>query len=355
MRITSLVTQTEHFRARILERQPLRIRGGGSKDFYGGALEGDVLEVGAYRGIVNYEPTELFITARCGTPLSEIKSALAARHQFLPFEPPCFGGNATVGGILAAGLSGPRRMSAGAVRDYVLGVQLLDGEGRLLKFGGEVMKNVAGYDVSRLVCGSLGTLGLVLEVSFKVLPQPVKELTLRLETDEAEALELMNRWGGLPLPISATCWIEGALTVRLSGAGTAVRAAHDSLGGELLSARVAEAFWNSLREQTHEFFSGPDPLWRLSLPSTTPPVERTGQTLIEWGGAQRWIRPSATARSLHALAKKIGAGATAFRGADRTANVFQPLSPPLLALHRQIKQRFDPHGVFGHGRLFHGL
>ncbi|MDQ5916360.1 MAG: glycolate oxidase binding subunit, partial [Pseudomonadota bacterium] len=237
----------------------LRIRGGGSKDFYGQALRGDVLDTSAYRGIVTYEPTELVVVVRAGTPLAELEAELFKKGQCLPFEPPHYGPQATVGGMVAAGLSGPRRAAVGAVRDYVLGVKMIDGKGELLSFGGQVMKNVAGYDVPRLMAGSLGTLGLIAEVALKVLPLPVAGMTLRFAMGETEALEKLNAWGGKPLPIAASAWHDGALTIRLAGAVAAVRSARQSLGGEEVG--DAGAFWQSMREQSHDFFSGQDPLW----------------------------------------------------------------------------------------------
>lgn len=347
------------FRDRIQAKKPLRIRGGGSKDFYGGPLVGDVLDTRGYAGIVNYEPTELVITVKSGTSLSELNPVLAEQRQFLPFEAPSFGGESTVGGIVAAGLSGPRRMTAGSVRDFVLGVRLMDGEGRELKFGGEVMKNVAGYDVSRLMAGSLGTLGLLLEVSLKVLPLPVAEASLRLELPQDKALELMNSWAGKPLPVSATCWNDGCLTVRLSGAESAVRAAQASLGGDTVTADEASTFWNALRQHQAAFFAGDAPLWRLAVPSIAPPLALPGSTLIEWNGAQRWVRGEmnndAQQAAVHDAATAAGGHARLFRGASttqRAAGVFRPLTPPLLELHRRIKRVFDPHGVFNPGRMY---
>ena len=268
----------DEFRSRILERKPLQHRGGGSKDFYGGLPAGAVLDTRGHNGIVSYEPTELVVTARCGTPLAELESALAERRQFLACEPPRFG-TATVGGAVAAGLSGPRRAAVGSLRDFVLGVKLMDGEGRVLRFGGEVMKNVAGFDVSRVIAGSLGTLGLILEVSLKVLPLPVGDASLRFEMPQDKALEAMNRWAGQPLPLVASCWQDGLLTLRLSGAQAAVAAAVARLGGEPLA--DAAGFWLALREQSVDFFAGDAPLWRLSLPSVTPPLDLPGAQLVE--------------------------------------------------------------------------
>ncbi|MCM2290557.1 MAG: glycolate oxidase subunit GlcE [Sulfuritalea sp.] len=341
----------DEFRARILERKPLRLKGGGSKDFYGGPLAGAVLETGAYSGIVSYEPTELVVTARCGTPLAELESALAARRQFLACEPPRFGAG-TVGGAVAAGLSGPRRASAGSLRDYVLGVKIMDGEGRVLKFGGEVIKNVAGFDVSRLMTGSLGTLGLILEVSLKVMPLPVGDATLRFEMPQDKAIDAMNRWAGQPLPLVAGSWQDGVLTVQLSGARAAVASACQKLGGETLEAAAATEFWIGLREQSAAFFAGDMPLWRFSVPSVAAPLELPGEQLLEWGGAQRWLRADADAGQLREVAARAGGHATLFRGGDKSGGVFAPLPPALMEVHRRLKQSFDPYGVFNPGRLY---
>lgn len=341
----------EEFRSRILERKPLRIRGGGSKDFYGGPLSGEVLDTRGHSGIIGYEPTELVITARAGTPLAELESELATRRQVLACEPPRFGA-ATLGGAVAAGLSGPRRASAGSLRDFVLGVKLMDGEGRELNFGGQVMKNVAGFDVSRLIAGSLGTLGLILDVSIKVLPQPMAEATVRLEMSQDKALEAMNRWAGQPVPLAATCWQDGVLTLRLSGAQSAVAAAREKLGGERMVEGDAASFWTALREQTAPFFAGDAPLWRLSLPSVTPPLDVPGPALIEWGGAQRWVRGASVATMLFEKAARAGGHATLFRGGDKAGGVFAPLAPGLMEVHRRLKQSFDPYGVFNPGRLY---
>jgi glycolate oxidase FAD binding subunit len=336
----------------------LNIRGGGSKSFYGGAETGDLLDVSVNRGIVNYEPTELVVTVRAGTPLAELQAILAEKGQCLPFEPPHFGPGATVGGMVATGLSGPRRQAVGAVRDFVLGVKLLDGKGELLSFGGQVMKNVAGYDVPRLMAGSMGTLGILLEVSLKVLPLPVAEKTLRFVMSEADALEKLNLWGGRPLPVSASAWSDGALTLRLSGAEAAVAAATLKLGGEVVNA--PDAFWISVREQTHAFFAADAasaaPLWRLSVPSVAPSLN-LGTTLIEWGGALRWLR-GGDVQLIRTAAEQVGGHATLFRGEHAlkvSTGVFQPLSAPLARIHRNIKSAFDPHGVFNHGRMYPDL
>lgn len=329
---------------------PLSIVGGGSKNFYGRTASGQPLALAGHRGIVRYEPTELFVTARAGTPLREIEATLAERGQMLGFEPPHFGASATLGGAIACGLSGPRRPYAGAARDFVLGVRLLNGNGEVLRFGGEVMKNVAGYDVSRLMVGALGTLGVLLDLSLKVLPRPALELTLVQTCSSTRALTLCAQWSGQPHPVSATAWVDGALYVRLSGAASAVRTAAGQVGGEPVA--DGAAFWLALREQTHPFFAGAAPLWRIAVPPATPPLDVPDEGLWEWGGAQRWLRGDISAATIRAAAAAAGGHATLFRGGDRRGEVFHPLSPKLLELHRRLKQSFDPHGLFNPGRLY---
>jgi glycolate oxidase FAD binding subunit len=347
----------EQFRAQVLGTaaagRALRIRGGGTKDWYGQRLAGDILDTRVFNGIVDYEPTELVITARCGTPLAEIEAVLAQRNQMLAFEPPHFGDGATFGGAVASGLSGPRRASSGALRDFVLGVVLMDGKGEVLTFGGQVMKNVAGYDVSRLLAGSLGTLGLMLQMSVKVLPRAVRESTLRFDMSEIEALDCLNEWGGQPLPISASCWHNGALTVRLAGAQAAVDAAERVLGGDPVD--DGAPFWRSLREQRHPFFAGADALWRLSVPSAASAIVLRGEQLIEWGGAQRWLKAGSDAASAHSIRRSVkaaGGHATLFRGGDKNVGVFEPLAPAIGKIHQRLKDAFDPHGVFNPGRMY---
>jgi glycolate oxidase FAD binding subunit len=341
----------EQVRAAAASGGRLRPRGGGSKDFYGREPAGEVLDTRPYAGVVSYAPTELVITARAGTPLSELEATVAGAGQMLAFEPPHFGPGATLGGAVAAGLSGPRRAAAGALRDYVLGVTILDGRGEVLRFGGEVMKNVAGYDVARLVTGSLGTLGLILEVSLKVLPRPVAEATLAFELDAATALLRLNQWGGQPLPLSASAWQGGVLHVRLSGAAAAVEAARRRLGGEAVEEGAAVGLWPGLREHTAPFFRHAAPLWRLSLPSTAPALP-LGPQLVEWGGAQRWLVSDAPAEEIRRQAAAHGGHATLFRGGDRRGEVFTPLAPALLEIHRRLKRAFDPAGVFNPGRMY---
>jgi glycolate oxidase FAD binding subunit len=358
----ALQATLENFRSRIqaasAQRTPLQIRGAGTKDWYGQTLQGELLDTRAYRGIVDYEPTELVITARCGTPLAEIDAALAQHNQMLAWEPPRFGGISTVGGMVAAGLSGPARQSAGSVRDFVLGAVLMDAQGQVLHFGGQVMKNVAGYDVSRLLTASLGTLGLILEVSLKVLPRPFASNTRVFEVDQENAIRLLNEWGGQPLPLTASAWVNNVLTIRLAGAQAAVDSAIRKLGGSELS--NGDDFWRDLREQTHAFFAQPEQaLWRLSLPSTTPALGLPGRQLIEWGGAQRWLRPDGgshgDAVAIRAAAIQAGGHASLHRGGDKSIGVFHPLQPAVERIHRRLKAEFDPAGIFNPGRMYAGF
>jgi glycolate oxidase FAD binding subunit len=346
----------EQVRAAARDGRALRIRGGGSKDWYGQGLDGELLDTRACSGIIDYEPTELVITARCGTPLAGIEAALAERRQMLAFEPPHFGPGSTLGGAIAAGLSGPRRANSGALRDFVLGARLLDGKGDVLAFGGQVMKNVAGYDVARLLAGSLGTLGLLLDVSVKVLPIPVAETTLRFGLGEVDAIRMLNEWAGQPLPVSASCWVDGVLALRLSGARAAVDDAVRSLrahGGDVMP--DCAGFWADVREQRHAFFAGDAPLWRLSLPSTTGALALGSGQLIEWGGAQRWLRAPADAdhaQRIRGAVAAAGGHATLFRGGDKSVGVFQPLAPAIARIHERLKAGFDPAHIFNPGRMY---
>lgn len=339
----------------------LQIRGAGSKLFYGQEPVGEILDTRSHQGIVNYEPTELVVTARAGTTLKELENTLAAQQQMLAFEPPHFG-EATVGGCVAAGLSGPRRMRAGALRDFVLGAQMLDGNGTVLNFGGQVMKNVAGYDISRSLAGSLGCLGIISEVSLKVLPCPELEQTQVLSLSQAKALQQMCQWASQPLPISATSWQQGQLTVRLSGAASAVKAAASQLGGDTLNSETAQQHWQLIKEHQAAFFQPrPSALWRISLPATRPALTFNNSetdpndTLLEWNGCQRWLHSELPASTLRQQVSMLGGHATLFRGGDKLQGVFTPLSDTLMGLQHRLKQQFDPAGVFNPGRLYTGL
>ncbi len=344
----------------------LRIVGGGSKDFYGNPPQGEPLDVRPLAGVSSYEPTELVVTVRAGTPLVELEAVLAEKGQHLPFEPPRFlsatGAASTVGGMVAAGLSGPARAAAGSVRDHLLGATLLNGKAEVLTFGGQVMKNVAGYDVSRVLAGSMGVLGVICEVSLKVLPRPLASATLRFDMDQGAALATLNGWGGQPLPLSASAWWNDTLVVRLAGARAAVDAAARQLGGEAIEPALAAAFWQGLRDQHDEFFvsarkavDGGAALWRLGLPQTAAPITLPGEQLVEWGGAQRWLCTPAPAASVRDAAAAAGGHATLFRANDnhpaRSTGAFHPLSAPLARFHIALKKAFDPDRVFNPGRL----
>jgi len=342
--------------------QPLEIRGAGSKRFYGEAPRGEVLDMTALSGISSYEPTELVVTARAGTPLAHLEAALEEKGQCLPFEPPRFAAGGTVGGMVAAGLAGPARASVGSVRDHVLGMTLLNGRGEMLSFGGQVAKNVAGYDISRLIVGSLGILGVVCEVSMKVLPVPAAAATLHFDCRQSEALEKLNAWRCKPLPINASVWHDDRLYVRLSGARVAIGEACRELKGVRLEAGSSQQWWSSVRDQRHDFFSIADEalqrgecLWRLSVPAATPALELPGRQFIEWQGAQRWWRTTASAAQVRATAAGAGGHATLMRAADKSAGVFSPLSEVLMRIHRNLKQAFDPQHIFNPGRLYAGL
>ena len=382
----------QHFTDRILQAaqtgQALRLRGGGSKDFLGQSLQGEVLDTCAYSGILSYEPSELVITVRCGTPLAEVEAALAEHGQSLAFEPPHFGAGATLGGMVAAGLSGPARASVGAVRDFVLGARVINGKGEHLTFGGQVMKNVAGYDVSRLLAGSWGQLGLITEVSLKVLPVAPGEATLVCAgVSQAQALTLLNQWGGQPLPLNASAWVHDTtatpaqdfLFVRLRGAVAAVdaavikmRAQVQALGAQVtrMSRPDAANDWQASGEQSLDFFNAPteqDCLWRLSVPQTTPvlDVRANGATCaqyVEWHGAQRWLwAPAADAAQVREAAVRAGGHATLFRTSaasrqtfgdvDKQAGVFTPLNRVQQRIQDELKKQFDPAGIFNPGRI----
>jgi glycolate oxidase FAD binding subunit len=349
-------------------RTPLRLRGHGSKDFYGQTPRGEPLDLTPLAGIAHYEPTELVVTARAGTPLTEVEAVLAEQGQCLAFEPPRFGvegdhesRRGTVGGMVAAGLAGPSRAAVGGVRDFVLGAAMLNAKGDVLRFGGQVMKNVAGYDIARVLAGSLGILGPIVEVSLKVLPLPPARTTLRFEWREPRSLQQLQQWAALPLPLRASAWWNDTLVVQLAGADAAVRAATHHMGGERIDPGTAEQFWNGLRDQRDEFFvaaqeavrSGAS-LWRLSVATASPPLAVDGEQLIEWGGALRWVINQADAATMRTLAASHGGHATEFRGSKRDG-AFTPLAPPLLRIHRELKARFDPDGIFNPGRLIPDL
>lgn len=336
--------------------RPLCIRSGGTKDFYGNIPRGEVLDPRGWQGIVDYDPGELFITARAGTPLAELEAELDRNGQILGFEPPHFGAGATLGGCVAAGLAGPRRCASGpaqgALRDSVLGARLLDGRGRALAFGGTVIKNVAGFDLSRSLAGSMGILGVILEVTLKVLPKAPAEVTLRFAMDEVEAIGQLNRWAGQPLPLSASFWHDGVLWLRLSGAVAAVSGSARRLAGERVDDTVARELWREVREQQHSAFAGEAPLWRFSLPSTAAPLALEGRQAIEWNGAQRWLCGNLPPEVARRRARQLGGHVTLFRGGDCAQGVFTPLSKPLAAIQSRLQDEFDPARIFNPGRMY---
>lgn len=373
-------TVLSRFREQIIEagkqNQVLSIQGGNTKSWYGNPSQSPILSTTSYQGILDYQPEELVITACAGTPIAEIESTLAKKNQILPFEPPHFGDDATFGGVIAAGLAGPARISAGNLRDFVLGTRLMDGRGEDLSFGGKVMKNVAGYDVSRLLPGSLGTLALLLEASVKVLPKPAATTSLRCRMGASDALKILNQWAGQPLPLNASAWIgdargEGELSIRLAGAMAAVTSAsqmmQDRLGATALDDSEADPFWRDLREQRLSWFNqmpNDHALWRLSLPANCPvlelPKDCLPQIIMEWHGQERWIQGPAnqsTAQVLQGLAIQHGGHMTCFR--SLSAEAFErftrfdsnPLTAGLEAVQKRLRHSFDPFGVFTTGRL----
>jgi glycolate oxidase FAD binding subunit len=336
------------------DKTPLNICAGNTKAFYGRAATGQVLDVSAHAGIVSYEPTELVLTARAGTPLSDIESALAVHGQMLAFEPPHWGASATIGGTIACNLSGPRRVYAGSARDFLLGCHMINGKGELLHFGGEVMKNVAGYDAARLMAGAMGTLGVLLDVSLKVLPMPQHKLTLvRSGLSVAKALSVMNQLAGQSLPLSASMWVDGDLYLRFSGAESTIAAVQHSQQGEVLL--QDEAFWTAVRELQHPYFASCQPLWRIAMPQVAAQPELSGDWLIEWGGAQRWLRSDAPAELIREQVAALGGHATLFHGGDKSGAVFQPLSAGVWQLHQRLKRAFDPAGILNPGRMYENL
>ncbi|HWT38899.1 MAG TPA: glycolate oxidase subunit GlcE [Paraburkholderia sp.] len=342
-----LVAQVQRAIAR---HTPLRIRGSDSKRFLGRDVQGEELDTRSHRGIVAYDPTELVITARAGTPLVELNAVLEDAGQMLPCEPPLYGDTGTVGGAVATGLSGPRRPWAGSMRDFVLGCRVITGDGDHLRFGGQVMKNVAGYDMSRLLAGSFGSLGVLTEVSLKVLPKPRERRTFALTLGADEAMRELSAWRKAALPVSGACYAGGKLHVRLEGGSGSVKSAVDRIGGDEIDC----AFWDALRDHQLPFFTGARPLWRLSLPNATPLMPLPGEVLIDWAGAQRWLRSDAPAAAIRQLAHAAGGHATCFTpSAEREP--FQPLAAPLMRYQRQLKRRLDPNGVLNPGRLYADL
>ena len=345
----SLELLQQQIKQSVANATPLQICGGGSKSFFGNPSEGEILDVSGHSGVIDYDPAELVITLRGGCKLVEVEALLAEQGQMLGFEPPRFSDQASIGGVVAAGLAGPRRAFAGGIRDFILGVKLLDGRGEVLNFGGRVIKNVAGFDVSRLMVGSMGTLGVLLEVSLRVIPCFETELTLGFDHDSAEShIQWINELGGSPLPLSASMWLKGRSYLRLSGSQQGIDSAVKQLGGN-----EEVPHWDALKEQTHDFFEGHNRINRISLPPTMA-FSLQQEQLIEWSGAQRWIIGGDIERMRERLQAKQGS-LCLFRGAQDADAVFPPVDEATMILHRSLKSRFDPARIFNRDRLYAGL
>lgn len=351
----AIVNLVEAVRAAAADHRVLHPCGGGSKSGLAGTPRGEDLDVTGVRGIVDYDPAELVVTVRAGTPLAELQTALGDHGQMLPFEPPAWPA-ATVGGTVASAIAGPRRAYAGGVRDALLGVHLLDGRGQVLRFGGRVMKNVAGFDLFRPQAGAWGRLGILLEVSFRLLPRPQTDATRVMPCDAGAAIVTMNRLAGLPLPLSAAVWCDGWLHLRLSGSAAGVAAALPVVGGESLETDIAERFWATCAgmPRSASLASVADaagaPLWRLAVPPTTRSLGPEGEIAIDAGGGVRWLRSSAAPAEVRALATACGGHAMAWRG-NPARPAMHPLDAVRRGLHRRLFEVFDPHGVFDHGRF----
>ncbi len=334
------------------ERQPLRIRGGGTRAFFGRVLSGQLLSLAEHRGIIRYEPSELVVTVRCGTPVNELVEVLAAQGQALPFDPPYFGRGSTVGGVIATGLAGPGRPWIGAVRDALLGVRCINGQGEVVQFGGEVVKNVAGFDLARLMVGAMGTLGVMLDVSIKLMPRPQSEKTCVFDDVGVKGLAKVNAWTSQGLPLSGAVLEGGRLYVRMSGTEAGVRAAVQAVGGQSLTEDVAAHWWRGIRDHGHDFFDDTRSLWRLSVPVTAPPINIIGDWLYDWGGSQRWLKTALQSTIIREMTGRVGGHAMLYRGGDRQGMVFHPLNPALSEVHRRIKNACDPFKLFNNGVLY---
>jgi len=331
-------------------KSALSICGGNSKHFYGHKSNATSLDVSEHKGIISYEPTELVVTVRAGTQLSELESTLNESNQILPFEPPHFADNATIGGTVACNLSGPARAYNGAARDFVLGSRIINGKAEDLKFGGQVMKNVAGYDASRLMCGAMGTLGVMLDVSLKVLPKPETEITLSHQCDINQAMFNMHQWVKQSLPVSASCYDGSQLFIRLSGNDSSVNSSRKIIGGEAI--KNSPFFWQQVKEQTHTFFKTNKPLWRLSLSSNTPPLDLSGETFYEWGAALRWLKTESSVEEIRDKLDALGGHALLFKNNTLDIQAFHPLSNGLLNIHKKLKNAFDPENILNPGVMY---
>ncbi len=330
-------------------KQPLRIEAGNSKRFYGREVQGNTLSLLNHSGIIEYESSELYITARSGTPLNEIEQKIASDQQMLPFEPPHFGSAATLGGTIATGLAGPRRISHGSVRDCVLGVEIINGKGEALQFGGKVLKNVAGYDVSRLMCGAMGTLGVLMSITLRLTPTPMCEQTILLSLKDSQAILKMNELANTPIPITATFYDGHDLYFRISGSLSAVEKCTETISGDVIDEN--NIFWTNIREHAHEFFLTKLPIWRLSVPANSPPLNLEGDYVMEWNGALRWYATDASPLVVRTEAKRVGGHACLFRGSN-TEDIFHPLDRTIQLINRKLKQPFDPAGILNPGKMY---
>jgi len=331
----------------------LKIQAGNSKSFYGLPVTAQALDVSEHQGIISYEPTELVITARAGTRLTDIEKTLSESKQMLAFEPPAFADSATLGGTIACNFSGPRRAYSGAARDFVLGCHIINGKAEKLKFGGQVMKNVAGYDASRLMCGAMGGLGVMLDVSLKVLPRPETQITLTHQCNIHQAIKQIHQWVKQSLPVSASCYTGGQLFIRLSGNQSSVTSAKNIIGGELHN--NCDIFWRNIKEQKDDFFKSDKPLWRLSLASNTPQINLSGDTLYEWSGALRWLSSEEPADNIRQALDAVGGHATLFKNQTTDVDPFHPLSSGLLNIQKHLKNAFDPHNILNPGHMYKDL
>lgn len=340
----------EQVQTALAQKYPLAICGGGSKSFLGHSVQAQTLHVGQHQGIVDYDPSELVVTVRSGTTITELSQALHEHGQYLPFEPAHFSGKATVGGVVASGLSGPRRPWVGSVRDYVLGCRVITGDAKHLRFGGQVMKNVAGYDVSRLMAGSMGTLGVITEVSFKLLPVPRRVAARRLSCTPEQSRLLLQKWQALSYPLSGALYTEEALHVRLEGGHSSVTQALEAIGGEV----EQDGFWEQLRELSLPFFKDARPLWRVAQAVNAGQASWPGEALNDWGGSLVWLKSDASRQEIHALAEQQGGHATLYGNATESGHYAQ-LAAPLMKFHQQLKDRLDPARIFNPGRMYPGL
>ena len=348
--MSALTLMQDQVYAAVADKTPLRIVGGNSKRYIGRESTGEPVDVSAYSGVVDYQPSELVITVRAGTTVSELQSVLARENQVLASEPPEFDGRATVGGTLACNLSGPSRPWLGSIRDHVLGVRIINGRGEHLRFGGEVMKNVAGYDVSRLMAGAMGTLGILTEVTLKVMPRPETTLTVHREVVASDALRAMNELCRSPLPVTGACWCDGDMYVRLDGPASVVAAAAERIDGKPLP--DDRRFWSGLREMDLPFFAGAEDLWCISLRATSEHFMPDANWLIDWRGARRWVTSQRDRESIDRHVKNAGGEAWRVRGGDGGGEVFPERSAAYRSMLLRLKQALDPAGIFNPGRLY---